>query len=621
MIHRDVKPDNLLLNAQGVVKVADLGLVKTPECELDENPGSDSGLHTLPPDMTGHKMALGTPAYMAPEQCRDASAVDHRADVYSLGCTLYALITGKQPFDGHSAVELMSKHAYEAPVPPEAIVTRVPKELSAVVQRMMAKEAHDRFSDMGEVIKTLEQWLGIYHAGAFAPREDQIAQVERCVRAFDTAPAAVLRKRVFGGFLSVCALITVMLTFFGKLGWGFGLAGMVLQAAGAYFLLHGWTRRTYLFSRARSFAFGLTVGDCGVVLASVALFVVFLWSTNLLTLWVGFGLIGVALAGAAVMLLDRAVDRERAAPLAECAELLRRMRRGGVAEDDLRQFVAKTAGRTWEEFFEAVFGFEAKLAARAVLLRGGSAGVRERFAAWREPFVYLIDRAEIARKEARERELLERVERERLEAAGVTGAAAEAKAAAAARALIEQANAIRFAETHRRDAGLVGSTADLPPDVRQLLEAVDTENQLAETEPVTTSPRAVRVLLGPAVRTGLAIALLVAFTLWAAQNRLVEWPGTETVREPVESLVIDGVPDVLTAWCDTANVGWAAVLLLISLFYRGERMALMVLFGTAVVVLGHKLGIRTVEPFRDYHVSLMLGSAFALLGYRRGRPR
>ena len=121
--------------------------------------------------------------------------------------------------------------------------------------------------------------------------------------------------------------------------------------------------------------------------------------------------------------------------------------------------------------FEAVFGFEAKLAARAVLLRGGSAGVREKFAPWREPLVYLIDRAEVARKEARERAVLERVECDRLNAAGVTGAAAEARAAAAANALIVQANAIRFAEAHRRDAGIVGSSADLPPDVRQLLEA------------------------------------------------------------------------------------------------------------------------------------------------------
>ena len=620
MIHRDVKPDNLLLTDDGVVKVADLGLVKTPGCEIDAKPDSDHGLHTLPPDMTGHKTALGTPAYMAPEQCRDASAVDHRADIYSLGCTLYALITGKQPFDGHSAVELMSKHAYEALVPPEAIVNRVPKELSAVVQRMMAKEPDARFADMGEVVKTLESWLGVQHSGAFAPREDQIEQVERCVKAFETAPAAVLRKRVFGGFLSACALVTVMLTFFGKLGWGFGLAGMVLQTCLAYFALHGWTRKTYLFNRVRSYALGLTVGDWAVAAAGVGLFAVFLWTLSLLTIWVGFGLIGVAAAGAAVMLLDRKVDRAREEPLAEVAGLLRRMRRRGVAEEDLRQFVAKAAGRNWEEFFEAVFGFEAKLAARAVLLRGGSAGVREKFAPWREPLVYLIDRAEVGRKETRERAVLERVERERVHAAGVTGAAAEARAAAAANALIEQANAIRFAEAHRRDAGIVGSAADLPPDVRRLLESAGQE-QLVATAETTPPPWAVRILVGPALRAGLAVVMLVAFRLWAAQNHLLESPWSGTVRGPVEALIIDGVPEWVTTWCDTANVGWAAVLLLASLFYRGERMALMVLFGAAVVVLGHKLGIRTVEPFRDYHVSLMLGSAFALLGYHRGRPR
>src|SRR5262249_47771670 len=169
MIHRDVKPDNLLLDENGLVKVADLGLVKTGN--MSETPlrprsrpdiSSDADLH-----LTGARIALGTPAYMSPEQCRDAAAVDHRADIYSLGCTLYVLVTGRPPFDGTTAMELMTKQAYDPLVPPEQIVSRVPKEVSAVIQRMMAKNADDRFQTMGEVIRTLEAWLGIHHAGTF----------------------------------------------------------------------------------------------------------------------------------------------------------------------------------------------------------------------------------------------------------------------------------------------------------------------------------------------------------------------------------------------------------------------------------------------------------------------
>ncbi len=104
LIHRDVKPENLLLNTQGIVKVADLGLVK--KRGLSEIPGGNlaagaKGTSKLEQaqsiNSTGFDMSMGTPAYMAPEQARDAAHVDGRADIYSLGCTLYDLLTGRPP--------------------------------------------------------------------------------------------------------------------------------------------------------------------------------------------------------------------------------------------------------------------------------------------------------------------------------------------------------------------------------------------------------------------------------------------------------------------------------------------------------------------------------------------
>jgi serine/threonine protein kinase len=265
MIHRDVKPDNLLLDDQGLVKVADLGLVKTPATTRTDDrldgPASSSGLHTIPPDMTGAKIALGTPAYMSPEQCRDAASVDHRADIYSLGCTLYVLVTGRPPFEGNTAVELMTKHAYEPIVPPEQIVSRVPKELSAVIQRMMAKHAEDRFANMGEVVRTLEAWLGVHHAGTFCPRDEQINRIEAFVHQFNAAPTAQLRGRIVSGHFSVVALAFVLLLFFGKYPWAFGVFGLAVQSTLAYFVLNGVARRTYLFTRVRELAFGLSWGD------------------------------------------------------------------------------------------------------------------------------------------------------------------------------------------------------------------------------------------------------------------------------------------------------------------------------------------------------------------------
>jgi eukaryotic-like serine/threonine-protein kinase len=113
MIHRDIKPDNLMLNNDGIVKVADLGLVKLPTPDVPQNKGAEASLgddDETDTGMTRAGVVMGTPSYMAPEQSRDSSTVDARADIYSLGCTLYVLVTGKPPFSGKSALEVMSKH-------------------------------------------------------------------------------------------------------------------------------------------------------------------------------------------------------------------------------------------------------------------------------------------------------------------------------------------------------------------------------------------------------------------------------------------------------------------------------------------------------------------------------
>ena len=380
MIHRDVKPDNLLLDEQGLVKVADLGLVKTPTVTraddqlTDVSMSSRSGLLSLPPEMTGVRIALGTPAYMSPEQCRDAATVDNRADVYSLGCTLYVLVTGRPPFDGTTAVELMSKHAYEPIVPPEQIVSRVPKAVSAVIQRMMAKDADDRYQDMAEVVRTLEAWLGVHHTGTFSPQEEQISRLEGAVFQFNTCGPAVLRGRLISFFFGSVALAAVLLAFFGKLGWAFGVFGLAAQASLAYFVLDGAARRGHLFGTARRFVGGMGWSDLAVSVAGFAMFCLLLSLLKVFWIWAGFGLIGVGLAFALCYAVDRAVHAERRVILDGCERQLRRMRAHGLAEYELRQFVAKFAGRQWEEFFEALFGYDAKLAARAVLLRGGAAG-------------------------------------------------------------------------------------------------------------------------------------------------------------------------------------------------------------------------------------------------------
>ncbi|MBP3954629.1 protein kinase [Gemmata sp. G18] len=640
MIHRDVKPDNLLLDTQGLVKVADLGLVKTPAVSRADDRLADassrSGLLSLPPDMTGARIALGTPAYMSPEQCRDAATVDHRADIYSLGCTLYVLVTGRPPFDGTTAIELMSKHAYDPLVPPEQIVARVPKEVSAVIQRMMAKSRDDRYQDMSEVIRTLEAWLGVYHAGTFSPQEDQISRLETSVLRFNTCGTAVLRGRLISGFFGTIALVAVLLAFFGKIGWAFGTFGLALEATLAYFLLDGITRKGHLFSCTRRFIAGLGRGDWIVGLSGFAMFCVLLALLKVLWIWIGFGLIGVGIAFALRYGMDRALAEERREIVDGCERQLRRMRARGLDEEELRQFVAKFAGRDWEEFFEALFGYEAKLAARAVLLRGGAAGVREKHAAWREPVLATMERIEKTRKEARERKLLLAVERANLLAAGASAQTAEDQASAAADAMVRAAHEIRRAETASG-----GAAAHAPASVRTLFRAAEQPDDFVFVPTRKRDPigAVIALFVGPHIRAIGAAVLLAACALWAQQNGLL--PGAElhaqatqavdsqdlsVLQQPValdanratRPLALPGVPAPALAWVDGFNVGLAGLMMLASLFFRGNLMSVLVLIGAGVAAAGHQFGIHTVPPFRDYHVSLMLGSLLTLVGFRLG---
>jgi serine/threonine protein kinase/CheY-like chemotaxis protein len=147
IVHRDIKPANLLRDVQGVVKVADLGLARFEE-SLDR-PESASAL-------TQAGTIMGTADFMSPEQALGAPNVDHRADNYSLGCTLYFLLHARPPFEGPTMMATLLKHR-EAPIPSLAGKRKdVPAELDVVFHRMLAKAPDDRTQTMSEVVRELE---------------------------------------------------------------------------------------------------------------------------------------------------------------------------------------------------------------------------------------------------------------------------------------------------------------------------------------------------------------------------------------------------------------------------------------------------------------------------------
>jgi hypothetical protein len=131
LIHRDVKPDNIMLDTDGTAKLADLGLAK----QLDEKKDFT---------ITSSGVVVGTPYYISPEQVDDPRRADIRSDIYSLGATLYHIVCGKVPFTGHSSVSIMLKHLEEPPVAPHIVQPDVPIPLSKLILRMMSKDPADR---------------------------------------------------------------------------------------------------------------------------------------------------------------------------------------------------------------------------------------------------------------------------------------------------------------------------------------------------------------------------------------------------------------------------------------------------------------------------------------------
>ncbi|HOX05101.1 MAG TPA: protein kinase [Planctomycetota bacterium] len=178
IIHRDVKPDNIMLTSEGIVKIADLGIAKSFE---EEDPAQQPG----------KRRVLGTPHYMAPEQAM-GKALDRRADVYSLGATFYHMLTGTTPFKGTTVAELLKAHVQERLEPVQHLNAEVPDAVCFVVERMMAKLPEKRYENMTRLLEDLER----------VQRDSGTAQIERLapedstiMRAVDAKAAAEARGR------------------------------------------------------------------------------------------------------------------------------------------------------------------------------------------------------------------------------------------------------------------------------------------------------------------------------------------------------------------------------------------------------------------------------------------
>ena len=169
IVHRDVKPGNLMVDATGTIKVLDMGLARYGPDTLDEE---ESLAHKFT-----DQQVLGTADYLSPEQALSLHDVDGRADVYSLGATLYALLVGRPPFPEGSIAKKLMMHQTATPTPAHVLRPEVPEDLSGFIARMLAKKPDDRISSAGAVALALERWSEVASPSVLRPSNQTLTDI------------------------------------------------------------------------------------------------------------------------------------------------------------------------------------------------------------------------------------------------------------------------------------------------------------------------------------------------------------------------------------------------------------------------------------------------------------
>jgi serine/threonine protein kinase len=198
-IHRDVKPENIIVTPASVVKILDLGLAKNLE-------DTNASFRTV----TG--AALGTPHYISPEQARGDKDVDGRTDIYSLGATFYHLVTGQVPFQGSSIFEIIQKHLMEQLADPRDVRPGIPETVVQVLRKMLAKSPSDRHRDCAELISDLERILA-KQAPLTQPIDASLSSVALAKTVLAQPPPQPGRSALVLGGAAASLLIAGILTY------------------------------------------------------------------------------------------------------------------------------------------------------------------------------------------------------------------------------------------------------------------------------------------------------------------------------------------------------------------------------------------------------------------------
>jgi eukaryotic-like serine/threonine-protein kinase len=679
MIHRDIKPDNLMLNDQGLVKVADLGLVKRKGVADEKNTLLNQATDA---SETGAASAMGTPAYMPPEQASDAANVDVRADIYSLGCTLYDLVTGHPPFTGRTAVEVMTKHATEAVIPPDKLVDDVPKSLSEILLKMMAKKPQDRYANMDEVIEALEEYIAVSRGGAagpFEPQEHHVQSLELAVSHFNSASWEYMRRFAIWTYFAGGGLGLFTMVFgshmrgFLKVIWDWhrkiaaGVMGLMVMTFLCYAFLSAFSRRAYLSRQFKQFLSAARPMDW-IQAGLTALIVLGVLSV------LHMQVLGLTCLGAAFLIalafhstIDRAIRNERRHSLKQLESTLKTMRQQGMDEDDLRLFVCEHAGDKWEEIYIALFGSDQRIPAR-IRRQLRSRGVeRKKWGALGNPIVHAIDTKMRHRQDERQIEYFAKIEERKLLADGMRAEQAKTKAHQIALNIVAKARRFKDAIDNSQVAhspGSIDANAVLADDIDLDFPDMEHDSKLRRALYSITES-----VLGPQMRMVAGMVILASFLLWlrvtyptlptlVVQNvrqAIIDFRSGQSAAHPNAALpakknavtanaqdaTIKGITDatsesiadqsrqqivktekkmllVLGSW----QGGLAGALLAISSLFRKFRAGPIMLGSTLVtLIVGRYLVIPTGGLLPPQYLGMVLGTMLAFIAFILGQER
>jgi hypothetical protein len=359
--------------------------------------------------------------------------------------------------------------------------------------------------------------------------------------------------------------------------------------------------------------------------------------------------------------LHRAIDKKAEAERRESAEkteeMLKSMRLHGLDEESLRQFVCRYSGERWEEFYETLFGYEAKIVARNRWGRSEHGRLRKKFAAWRDPIIRWIDAKQQSRREHRERKLLQKIEEKNLEARGVNLMTARRQARRAAEAMVTMAAEIKAAErlpdAIRGERIAIGRALS---DAAARPEMVLSEREQGLIGPKTDGP--LNLMLGPGPRFLAGALLLTGCLFWMHQNQMLTREKMEEAKETAKQISAKAqavaseavkskdvavlqdahktltqvdlpkvpdrtrplhlplVPDRFTALFHSFNPGVAGLILLFSSMFRGVRIGLFAIPGAAIAWLG-PMFYPGLGPGMYLGVGLLLGVLGAIFGRAR----